>query len=374
MKPGRNQPCPCGSGRKYKFCCLRRPEPVEPIDFLPPADTNRVRSAREVVETMESRIGPNLLTPYVTLRMVETPPAGDNALLQAAWESGRKASFTIRGVAAMSTEEIQARLGKLGIDASHERFLSLARGRESAWTISDVWRREANRPSLGKEEDFLGLAACTLWSRWLPDRPSMEMLDDWMQEGYDRSREGDGRAACEIWWEVWCRLRPKFRPEMTTMLSTIEAFQGFQSVFNWTQRFETELRNASRHGLSFAAVGCLFCEEWIEQFPDEGGSMQVGFHTALAEFLSRLGRGGEARDVLEAFLERWPGEPWGYVGAADAYSHYFPGFSDFPRDPERAIELLRTALALPGLEPYQREAVEDRIRQVRDRREGGAPR
>jgi hypothetical protein len=24
-KVGRNDPCPCGSGRKYKFCCLTRP-------------------------------------------------------------------------------------------------------------------------------------------------------------------------------------------------------------------------------------------------------------------------------------------------------------------------------------------------------------
>lgn len=23
MPPGRNAPCPCGSGRKYKSCCLR---------------------------------------------------------------------------------------------------------------------------------------------------------------------------------------------------------------------------------------------------------------------------------------------------------------------------------------------------------------
>lgn len=23
MKPGRNDPCPCGSGKKYKHCCLR---------------------------------------------------------------------------------------------------------------------------------------------------------------------------------------------------------------------------------------------------------------------------------------------------------------------------------------------------------------
>ena len=23
-RPGRNDPCPCGSGRKYKKCCIRR--------------------------------------------------------------------------------------------------------------------------------------------------------------------------------------------------------------------------------------------------------------------------------------------------------------------------------------------------------------
>jgi SEC-C motif-containing protein len=23
-KPGRNDPCPCGSGKKYKLCCLQK--------------------------------------------------------------------------------------------------------------------------------------------------------------------------------------------------------------------------------------------------------------------------------------------------------------------------------------------------------------
>src|SRR3954453_21096338 len=27
-KPGRNDPCPCGSGKKYKHCCLLNPKPV----------------------------------------------------------------------------------------------------------------------------------------------------------------------------------------------------------------------------------------------------------------------------------------------------------------------------------------------------------
>jgi tetratricopeptide (TPR) repeat protein len=26
-KPGRNEPCPCGSGKKYKKCCLNTPKP-----------------------------------------------------------------------------------------------------------------------------------------------------------------------------------------------------------------------------------------------------------------------------------------------------------------------------------------------------------
>jgi hypothetical protein len=33
MKPGRNDPCPCGSGRKYKQCCLAQAEAVPPDEL-----------------------------------------------------------------------------------------------------------------------------------------------------------------------------------------------------------------------------------------------------------------------------------------------------------------------------------------------------
>ena len=46
--PGRNQPCPCGSGKKYKHCCKPPsgrplivgpplPPPFSPMPWLPPA-------------------------------------------------------------------------------------------------------------------------------------------------------------------------------------------------------------------------------------------------------------------------------------------------------------------------------------------------
>jgi len=32
MNIGRNQPCPCGSGKKYKHCCLVKGEPTTPVE------------------------------------------------------------------------------------------------------------------------------------------------------------------------------------------------------------------------------------------------------------------------------------------------------------------------------------------------------
>lgn len=37
-KIGRNQPCPCGSGKKYKHCCLVSVQPQAPV-----SETNRMR-------------------------------------------------------------------------------------------------------------------------------------------------------------------------------------------------------------------------------------------------------------------------------------------------------------------------------------------
>ncbi len=34
MKVGRNAPCPCGSGKKYKYCCRDRIEAIKRIEFI----------------------------------------------------------------------------------------------------------------------------------------------------------------------------------------------------------------------------------------------------------------------------------------------------------------------------------------------------
>ena len=44
-KPGRNDPCPCGSGNKYKKCCLPKEEAAE-REQLAKAEAGRARKRR----------------------------------------------------------------------------------------------------------------------------------------------------------------------------------------------------------------------------------------------------------------------------------------------------------------------------------------
>lgn len=48
MKPGRNDPCPCGSGKKYKHCCLAREEAIGPEELA-------WRRVRRAIETAAGR-------------------------------------------------------------------------------------------------------------------------------------------------------------------------------------------------------------------------------------------------------------------------------------------------------------------------------
>jgi tetratricopeptide (TPR) repeat protein len=61
-KPGRNNPCPCGSGNKYKKCCLAKKEAVE-REQLAKADAKRAERAaahtqnlREVKAAIAARL------------------------------------------------------------------------------------------------------------------------------------------------------------------------------------------------------------------------------------------------------------------------------------------------------------------------------
>jgi hypothetical protein len=299
------------------------------------------------------------LSAYGAAKLAEDRRLLADSGLKKLLERHLRENWTLAKTAGMTTEALEEQLRSFGVRYSREAFLAQAAGQHSAWVVADAWLASDAVTCRLKDEDFLGLAACELWKRLVPDRPSTEMLDDAMQDGYVLSEAGRGAEACDVWWQVWQHLRKRFTPDQRKP-DDVE-FRGLQCLSNWFQDFELELGNAARRESRFAALGKQYCEDWLGQFREARESDLIGFSRARADFLLRLGdREGER--VLLEIVERWPASAWGYVALSDAYLHPAKG-SPLPRNHAAARKWLEQGLAHVIKD---RDALEERLPDLDD--------
>ncbi|HDQ71688.1 MAG TPA: hypothetical protein ENN19_06280 [Chloroflexi bacterium] len=178
--------------------------------------------------------------------------------------------WNIEKIESMSTDEIFAKLNRLGIPVTPDDYRAAAQRHESGERLSEEWRAKYTLHPEGRyDEDFVWMAAIVLWKRLVPDRISFEQIDDLMQEGYKRLQSGQTAAACDAWWQVWKLIRDKVTPERNTLQALDRDFLGMQSVFNWCQDFEMELRNAGRDDPTYHRICISYCQEFLVAFSDE---------------------------------------------------------------------------------------------------------
>jgi len=348
MAPGRNDPCPCGSGKKYKKCCLGRatqtavpPRPIltERRFFCVVTSYCTEAALAEAVRSGE------MIHPYVLIKMRDDPrfldsarPA-DRAKIMHLWRASK--------VAAMSTEEIETRLYLTGVlDYDRTGFIELAKPRESAWTIAEDW----GRPLMGlnlMEQDFLGLAACELWRRLCPQRPSIEMLDDWLCEGYAFAAEQNPAEALAAWWKFWESLRPRVTPRMKNLSQAGEILFPHMSQFlsNWSGDFRMEALNTVHHNPACGEIGLRFIQEVFELLPDEDADLNLSGDMAMLLF--DLHRRAEAEQICERLIRNHPDRAAGYVLLSDWLWRQFLNHGRDAPPLERAIHLLERAINVP---------------------------
>lgn len=330
-KISRNALCPCGSGLKYKKCCLAKETPP------------RVLSGN--VESPTAHPAPRGgMSPYVIAKLFEDSERF--AQMERLEPERARRFWTPRKVAALDTQAILARLRKLDVDASREAYLALAEGRNSAWEIYNKWLETINRPRSRYANDFLGLAACELWKRYCPEQPSIEMLDDAMQQGYRLSMHGEGARACDRWWKVWQTIRSRLHPKMCTTKSAAVVFDGTQSLFNWVQDFALELHNAAVVDRRYAEAGVRLCQEVLAHFRDEDEPFVVNFRVDLGEFHFLAAQHKDGERVLVELIRDHPSRAAGYARLAEILG-YGPTPNSKPIDLQRAQELIEQALARP---------------------------
>jgi hypothetical protein len=341
-KPGRNDPCPCGSGKKYKKCCLAKTAPTQPESPGPPPGLD--------------------LHPYAITKIIENPSPQVQASLSSRDRAALKKKWTPGKLAGMETDAIVTRLGELGIDGGRAGFMPLTAGHTAAWSIGERWLAGLQRPPDMQDEDFVCLAACELWKRYSPERPSDEMVDDWVSEGYDYLEANNNSEAADTWLPVWETVMPKLRPDMRTFRAVDPLFKISQFFGNWIQDFEMALENAARDDRRYADIGVRVVREVLDRFVEEDENTILNYRCELGRFLFLAGRPEDGDAALQAVIRDCPHLAGGYVALADELTFEW----NVPPDIPRAIALLEQALSHP-VEDAADWDVEARLDDLRDR-------
>lgn len=351
--PGRNDPCPCGSGKKFKKCCLGKTAPLaEPA----------------IATAVEPRFHPVALSYYTSAALAEAHKPGaivrihpyvmaklreDPRLIEAAHPSDRPRLMRIwrpSKLTALSRQDIKSRLDHMGVRFDEAALRESAQPWDSAWAIGLLWGAPLEHRS-PMDVEFLGLAACELWRRLAPDRPSVEMLDDWLCEGYSLEAEGKHFEALSAWWRVWEALRLPLSTEWNDLQQLNDGmFRSMsQHLSNWDVDFQMAALNGSDPRC--AEIGIRYLQELCAASPEDE---QLLFRQGnLGMLLFNQDRYPEAEQCCRRMIQEHPDRAAGYVTCAGGWLRdSWRGAVD-PEKVNRAIELLQQAQDYPVTDPTE---------------------
>lgn len=351
---GRNDPCWCGSGKKYKKCHLRKDEE----EHREERDAREREHERARVERLASR-HPEL---EASLHALDAPSfieaalhmGGEEFMAGRAYkiahevERARQSFFspaeiiallttlpyTISTVRAWSTDELLEKLAGVGVELTRERFLEEARDFTSAWKLGMTWIDPA-RDFIAREPDLIGLAACELWRRWLPERPSVEML-------YDRLHSYDpvltSASDHEDWTSLW-RIIDALLPEEIDTIDAAERHLDFPlGLEKWVMSATIDLHDHTPDEL--APEAAEIASRMLARFSGEHQGLQNWIRGELALLLVTMDRMHEAEELFTQMIDLAPDSAQGHVMWAGVL-HRRGGLASC----RAAIALLERALA-----------------------------
>lgn len=333
-KPGRNDSCPCGSGLKYKRCCLK---------------INRAKNNPATANTQNPVSGlPHTDMPY--------PTNFNKYIIEHATEfEAFKKSFLNKGVdidtlmdqlwtrdklKKMSTSDIIAKLSTMSINFDIDQFKKQVEGYVCVSDLAEDHYYDDMVLVDRMDEDFVWLAILELWIRIMPDCYNLEMIDDMMQEGYECLERRAVDEAMEMWDNAWNMIKDIVPSDITSVKDADEFIPMTQCIFNWCQDFKMELHNAGLGNSAYFTKRIQFCHDLCQTFPDSDNSIIHNMLKGEAESYASLGDVTTADRLFKELIERFPYNVWGYIGWGDMYAFKLGVLKDY----EKAREIYNRAL------------------------------
>ena len=304
-KIGRNDPCPCGSGKKYKHCCLGSKA----------ADANLITSKSKTISKSKttSKSEAPAISRLGIMRFEQKLQDNPEQLEKIGKELEKYSSdrdmdfkefiqrmWSIDKVKKMSTSEIIEKLQSMNVDFEIERFKKQAQNHISAIQLAEDHYYTQDFHAQGQDEDFIWLAMIELWNRIIPEKYNVEMIDDLMQEGYEdieKQNYGEGLEKWEKAWDMIISIVPSHIKSVTEADKFIPELM--QNIFNWCQDFEIELGNAGLEDEAFYAKRIKYCQDFRRLFPQSDKSIIRSMIRAEAESYTELGDLEAAKKLLQ---------------------------------------------------------------------------
>tara|TARA_Y100001933_G_C18886733_1_gene516481 strand:+ start:144 stop:1034 length:891 start_codon:yes stop_codon:yes gene_type:complete len=260
MKIGRNDQCPCGSGKKYKKCCMNKFDSLHKRSKLWDKDEVEKQSSEEILET----------------------------------------------------------LNFFGVKTSLTDFNTLTGQYYSAEDLSEHWFEKYPLDLSSINEDYLWFAAWVLWER---DSNAMqicdERIDELIEKGYETMEEPES-SSVKLWTDAWEAIKSRYMSK-NSIETYEESFKGDMSLFNWCQDFEELLYN---HGLY--KEWNQYCCELVERFRESDESLIKNILKSLGESYFILGDKNSGDRVFKELITDYPKWTWGYIGWSDMYASFRP--------------------------------------------------
>lgn len=303
MKIGRNDPCFCGSGEKYKRCCLGKP-----VTHYATPKAAKTPIGRVSIMRSEKIFKDN---PKLMDKLNKTVPRNDagesfKEFFENIWDDEK--------VRKMDTAEIIKKLRSINVEFNLERFKEQTIQYICAVRLADDHYYTQNHSAQGKDEDFIWIAICELWKRLAPERWNIEMIDDCMQDGYEEIENKSYEEGLSKWETAWEMIK-YIVPAHITSVSSADAFMPeplTQRIYNWCQDFETELYNAGLKKKACLKRLIKYCREFCERFYETDGLIIQNMLRAEAESYLLLGDRILADELFEGIIKKFPGSVWGY--------------------------------------------------------------
>jgi len=306
MKIGRNNPCPCGSGKKYKKCCMNKMQQNNSINH-----NSDIPKQAKTIQSVSHSLNEPHIRPYVIAKMAEGNSAfGD---LKPHFKSLHASQHFPSNVRLLTNEMIIKKLSERNVSFDEALFIEECYKHDSAWDVSEeLWLKHV-KVKTKDVADFCGLAACILWERLYQDNKlnklSVEMIDDLIEKGYDKNEY----ESSEIWLKAWNGLKSLFDISNLSIDQLDNIFSGCQSIYDWCYDFEINLINAAINNKKYAKIGISFLDEFISFFSNNEELIKP-LQRSLAELYSRADNHEKGEQIMTEFIKRYPEDASGYIG------------------------------------------------------------